>query len=137
MSKSKDNNFIKLLKKHTDIDDEFINTFFKKFKIGDELNFYIKDIDIAKYLGISLITLRKKLSTTKIFFENVDFIKVKTGITSGVNYMCNYQCFERVALLSDSVKSEEIRMYFVKITQFIIENQKLIYQAMENKNTFF
>ena len=60
MSKSKDNNFIKLLKKHTDIDDEFINTFFKKFKIGDELNFYIKDVDIAKYLGISLITLRKK-----------------------------------------------------------------------------
>ena len=87
-------------------------------------------------MGISLITLRKRLSTTKIFFENVDFIKVKTGITSGVNYMCNYMCFERVALLSDSVKSEEIRMYFVKITQFIIENQKLIYQAMENKNTF-
>ena len=136
MSKSKDNNFIKLLKKHTDIDDEFINTFFKKFKIADELNFYIKDVDIAKYLGISLITLRKRLSTSKIFFENVDFIKVKTGITSGVNYMCNYPCFERVALLSNSVKSEEIRMYFVKITQFIIENQKLIYQAMENKNTF-
>ena len=135
MSKSKDNNLIKLLKKYTDIDDEFINTFFKKFKIGGELNFYIKDVEIAKYLGISIITLRKRLSTNKIFFENVDFIKVKTGITSGVNYMCNYQCFEKVALLSDSVKSEEIRMYFVKITQFLIENQKLIYQAMENKKS--
>jgi hypothetical protein len=134
MDKLKDNNFIKLLKKYTDIDDEFINTFFKKFKIDNELNFYIKDVDIAKYLGISLITLRKRLSTNKIFIENVDFIKVKTGITSGFNYMCNYQCFEKVALLSDSAKSEEIRMYFVKITQFIIENQKLIYQAMENKN---
>ena len=50
--------------------------------------------------------------------------------------MCNYPCFERVAISSDSEKTEEIRMYFVKITQFLIENQKLIYQAMENKNTF-
>ena len=51
--------------------------------------------------------------------------------------MCNYQCFEKISIHSNSAKSEEIRMYFVKITQFIIENQKLIYQAMENKNTFF
>ena len=36
--------FVSLLKQHTNIDIEFINTFFKKFKIGGELNFEIKEI---------------------------------------------------------------------------------------------
>ena len=35
--------FIKLLKEHTDIDKHFIDIFFKKFKIGGELDFDIKD----------------------------------------------------------------------------------------------
>ena len=55
----KDSIFIKLLKKHTIIDKDFINTFFKKFKIGGDLDFDIKDEDVAKYLNIKLSTLRK------------------------------------------------------------------------------
>ncbi len=131
------NIFISLLKQHTNIDVEFINTFFKKFKIGGELNFDIKDIDVAKYLGISVINIRKRLanvySKTKKFFENVDFIKIKTGNTSSVTYMINYQCFEKLVMSSDSVKSESVRMYFIKLREFLVENQHLIYQAMENK----
>ena len=136
MSK-KDYSFIELLKQHTDIDVVFINTFFKKFKIGNDLNFDIRDSDAAKYLGIVLITLRKRLSNeyskTKRFIENVDFIKVKTGNKSEVIYMLNYACFEKVAMSGDSPKSEAVRMYFIKLRQFIVENQHLIYQAMENK----
>ena len=37
-----DSVFISLSKKHTDIDKSFINTFFRKFKIGDKLDFNIK-----------------------------------------------------------------------------------------------
>ena len=137
MNKKKDHTFIELLKKHTDIDVVFINTFFKKFEIGNDLNFDIKDSDVAKYLGIVLITLRKRLSNeyskTKRFFENVDFIKIKTGNKSEVIYMLNYACFEKIAMSGDSPKSEAVRMYFIKLRQFIVENQKLIYQAMENK----
>jgi hypothetical protein len=33
----------------------------------------------------------------------------------------------------DSPKSETVRMYFVKLREFITDNQKLIYQAIENK----
>ena len=33
------NNFINLLKQYTTIDTKFIETFFKKFKIGEELDF--------------------------------------------------------------------------------------------------
>lgn len=38
--------FIELLKNHTNIDKSFINTFFKKFTIGDDLNFDIPDRDV-------------------------------------------------------------------------------------------
>ena len=43
----KTNIFISLLKNNTNIDVELIKTFFKKFKIGEELNFDIIDKDVA------------------------------------------------------------------------------------------
>ncbi len=133
----KNNVFISLLKEHTNIDTEFINIFFNKFKLGGELNFDIEDTSVAKYLGISLITLRKRLSNayskTKKFIENVGFVKIQSGKTSSITYMINYQCFEKIAMSSDSAKSESIRMYFIKLREFIVDNQQLIYQAMENK----
>jgi hypothetical protein len=133
----KDSIFIELLKLHTNIDEDFIDTFFKKFKIGGELDFDIEDNKVAIFLGISLATLRKRLnnyfSKTKRFIEKVDYVRVKEGNTSGIIYMLNYQCFERLAMSGDSPKSETIRMYFVKLREFITDNQHLIYQAMENK----
>jgi hypothetical protein len=111
--------------------------FFKKFKIGGELNFDIEDIDVAKYLGIALITIRKRLSNAyskiKKFIENVDFIKIQSGKTSTITYMINYQCFEKLAMSGDSAKSESVRMYFIKLREFLVENQQLIYQSMKNK----
>ena len=129
--------FIELLKSHTNIDKDFIETFFKKFKIGGELDFDIKDSDASKFLGITLGTLRNRLknvySKTKRFIEKVDYIRIKTGNTSGVIFMLNYQCFEKLAMSGDSANSETVRMYFVKLREFITENQHLIYQAVENK----
>jgi Meiotically up-regulated gene 113 len=131
------NTFVQLLKQHTSIDTDFIDTFFKKFKIGGELHFDIKDVDVANYLDISLITLRKRLlnilSKKKNYFEKVDYIKVKKGNTSSVQYMLNYQCFERLAMSGDSDKSEDVREYFVKLREFLVENQYTIYQSMEQK----
>lgn len=133
-----DSVFIQLLKKHTTIDEDFIDTFFKKFKIGGELDFDIEDIKVAKYLGITLATLRNRLknvySKTKRFFEKIDYIRVKTGNGSQVIFYVNYSCFEKLAMSGDSANSESIRMYFVKLREFITENQHLIYQAIENKS---
>jgi phage anti-repressor protein len=130
--------FIKLLKKHTDIDRDFIDTFFKKFKVGGELDFNIKDNDIINYLGITMRTLRNRLSNTyyknELYIENIDYIKVKSVYTNKIIYMLNYQCFEKLAMSGDSKKSEEVREYFVKLREFLVENQKSIYQAMENKD---
>jgi hypothetical protein len=127
--------FIELLKKHTTIDKSFINTFFKKFKIGGELNFDLNYILVAKYLGIELITLKKRLlntySKTKRFFEKVDYIKIRDG--HKLIYYLNYPAFEKLAMSGDSEKSEEVREYFVKLREFLTENQRAIYQTMENK----
>jgi phage anti-repressor protein len=70
---------------------------------------------------------------TKKFIENDDFIKIKSGKTTGLTYMINYQCFEKIAMSSDTQESETIRMYFIKLREFIVENQQMIYQAIENK----
>lgn len=133
----KDSIFIELLKSNTNIDEDFIDTFFKKFKIGGELDFDIEDTKVSKFLGISLATLRKRLnnyfSTTKKYIEKVDYIRVKTGNTNEIVYMLNYQCFERLAMSGNSPKSESVRLYFVKLREFITDNQHLIYQAIENK----
>jgi len=135
---SKQNVFIKLLKENTTIDTEFIDTFFKKFKIGSELNFDIIDKDVAKYLGVVLLNIRRRLnneySKSSRFIENVDYIKIKSNTSNaGIAYMLNYQCFEKLAISGDSTKSELVRDYFIKIREFIYENQELIYQAVENK----
>ena len=135
----KNNSFVKLLKKYTNIDIDFIDTFFKNFKIDEELNFYIFDVDASKYLGIKINSLRERLQNKKTvhkqFIENVDYIKVKTGKTSGITYMLNYSCFEKLAMSGNSDKSEIIREYFVKLRLFMFENQNNIYQAMQNKET--
>ena len=137
MSK-KDSIFIKLLKENTNIDEDFIDTFFSKFKIGGELDFDIKDIDVCKYLDINLATLRKRLnnifSKTKRFIENVDYIRIKTGVSNNIIYMVNYACFEKLAMSGDSKQSEVVRMYFTKLREFITDNQRVIYQAMNKKN---
>jgi len=135
---NKDSIFINLLKKHTNIDIKFINTFFKKFKIGGELDFDIKDKSVADYLNITLDNVRRRLqnkySKTKKFIENVDYMKIKSGKTTGVSYMINYQCFEKIAMSGETQQSETVRLYFIKLREFIVENQKMIFQAIENKN---
>jgi len=134
-----DSVFITLLKEHTTIDIKFINTFFKKFKVGGELDFDIKDSNVAKYLDVNLINVRKRLNNmftkTKKFIENVDFIKIKSNKSNAaLTYMLNYQCFEKLAMSGDSSKSEIVREYFTKLRDFMYEHQELIYQAITNKN---
>jgi len=138
MTKNKDSIFIKLLKEYTTIDEDFIDTFFKKFKIGGELDFDINENDVAKYLNISILTLRKRLnnvfSKTKRFIEKVDYIKRALDNSNKLIYMLNYPCFEKLAMSGDSEKSETIRMYFIKLREFMTNNQHVIHQAIDNKN---
>lgn len=82
-----------------------------------------------------MITLRNRLtnaySKSKRFIEKVDYIKVRDG--HKISYYLNYRAFEKLAMSGDSEKSEEVREYFVKLREFLTENQRAIYQTMENK----
>jgi hypothetical protein len=134
----RDSIFVKLLKKHTDINPDFIDMFLKKFKIGGEYEFEINENDVVKYLKITKLTLRKRLNNhyakKKIYYENVDYAKIKMeGEGNGLIYMLNYDCFERIAMSSEGIIGESVRFYFSKLRKFITENQKNIFQAMENK----
>jgi len=125
-------NLISLLKKHTDIDIDFIDTFFKHYKIGGDLDFHIQDKDVANYLDIKLSTLRKRLlnfytKRNPLYFEKVDFIRIKINKTSGIIYMVNYQCFERLAIDGDSKQSEVVKSYLIKLREFFIKKLQLIY----------
>ena len=128
--------FTELLKKYTIIDRDFIDTFFKKFKIGHELEFHIIDVDAAKYLNISVDNLRRRLknkySKNDHYFETVDYVRVRIGIKNNVTYMLNYQCFERLAMSGDSQKSDVVRSYFIKLREFLYKNQQIINQALDN-----
>jgi hypothetical protein len=138
MSQKKDSVFIKLLKENTNIDEDFIDTFFKNFKIGGELDYDIEDKLVSNFLGISLLTVKKRLnnaySKTKRFIENVDFIRIKKTSSNSIVYMLNYACFEKLAMSGDSERSEEVRMYFTKLRDFVTDKQHIIYQAINNHN---
>lgn len=129
--------FIKLLKKYTNIDEDFIDTFFSKFYIGGDLEFDIDEKDICKYLNIKKKTLRKRLlniySNYINYIENIDYVIIKLN-DNKVKYYTNYQCFERLAMSSQSEKSDSIRIYFSKIREFITNYQELIFQALSNKD---
>ena len=115
--------FYELLKKYTDIDEDFIEIFFKNFRIGHELDFHIDENDVCKYLNIELITLRNRLnnrySNKKFYYETVDYIKENYGKGNNVKYILNYQCFERIAMGGNTLESEVVRSYFIKLREFI------------------
>ena len=128
-------NFIRLLKQFTSIDEKFIDIFFKKFKIGNELEYDINEKDVVKYLKITNRTLRERLnnnySKNILYIENVDFIKRKEKNSSKISYYLNYQSFEKLAMSGHTKESENVRIYFSKIREFITENQNILYQAMD------
>ena len=128
------NTFIELLKQNTTINEDFISTFFKCFKIDDELVFDIKDTDAAHYLGITVAALKKRLmNPSNYYFVNADYIRVKRDNSLKVDYYLNYQAFERMAMSGSSLQSEIVRNYFVKLREVLTEHQNIIFNALEDK----
>jgi hypothetical protein len=128
--------FTELLKKYTSIDPEFIDIFFNKFKVDNDLQFNIDEKDLSKYLNIKLKTLRKRLNNeygnNNNYIEKVDFIKIKLKNNNKIKYMLNYRCMEKLAMSGDTEESENVRTYFTKLREFIYDNQELINQSLDN-----
>lgn len=145
MSTNKNVNFIRILTKYTDINQNFIKDFFGNFNPVEfnektENEFTIEDRKAAKWLGITLSTLRKRLNgfyrsnkkKNKYYMEYVDFIKKR--FKKNVNYYLTYKCFESLSMQSQTIKGEIVRGYFIKLREFIQTNQNLIYQNLTNND---
>jgi hypothetical protein len=127
--------FINLLKAHTNIDEDFINIFFSKFRIGDDLEFHINENDIADYLNITVNQIRSRLNNryrVNYYIKNVDYIKIPTGITQQVIYYVNYSCFEKLAMGCDSVNAFNVKEYFIKLRKFIMKYEDIFQQSIQN-----
>lgn len=128
--------FTELLKKYTSIDEEFIDIFFNRFKIGNDLEFNIDEVDLANFLNIKLRTLRKRLKNkfgiNENYIEKVDYIKIKYEKKNKYKYMLNYRCMEKLAMNGDTDESDIIRLYFTKLREFLYDNQELINQSLDN-----
>jgi ribosomal protein S24E len=130
--------YINLLKTHTNIHIDFINLFLSKFEIGHELEFNINEKDVISYLNITQHQLRNRLHNKyrkKYFLVNVDYIICKTGKTSQLVYYLNYDCFEKIAMTSETIMGYRVRDYFVMLRNFVFNNGPLIKQALDNHNT--
>ena len=132
------NKFIKLLKENTSIDKKFIDLFMIKFKIGEEYEFVLDEIDVSTYLKITYQTLRKRLNgafnadiKNKEYIENLDYIRVRTQ-GNKIKYLLNYACFEKLAMAGNTKESIDVRNYFAMLRKFIYDNRTIIYQAINN-----
>lgn len=100
----------------------------ENYKTNDQVDYNIKDYDAAEYLQITLDTVRRRLQNkyTKLkkFIENIDYIKIRSGNTTGVIYMLNYECFKKLGIYRNSNKSELIRNNIVEIKNILMKNQK-------------
>jgi superfamily II DNA or RNA helicase len=103
-----------------------VDEFIVKIFFGSKTEFYILDIDVSNYLSISLITLRKRLnniySIHKLYFENKDFIKIKVEHTNTKKYMLNNNCFLKLVMSGDSVKSKNINLKLIEMSEYMAKN---------------
>jgi len=108
------------------IDKAILEIFFRKLIDGNELKFDMEDSLVALYLDVTINNIRSRLqnkySKIKTFKENEDFIKKKSGSTSGVIYIINYQCFQKLVMKGGTAKSEQFALYFIKLRQYIVKN---------------
>ena len=97
-----DNNVEYIYNNNIMINSKFIDIFLKKLNIENKFAFKIKDKIVAEYINVTLDNVRRRLqnkySKTYKFIENIDYIKIKFGKTTGVIYMINYYCFEKIAI---------------------------------------
>jgi phage anti-repressor protein len=152
MKKKDNDDFFKILLSETTVDKEFLEDFYQKFKPGDDLDFSIKDEDVAKWLGVTVDTIREKLNNkyqnkiskshstelnAKIYLEKIDFMISSSSqqkLKNAKTYYLNYKAFKRLAMSSQTHKGEIVRHYFLQIEECLLEHQTVFKQAIDKKN---
>lgn len=120
----KDSVFIDLLKKHANIDNNFIDDFCLLYDYEtSEIDFIINIDIVAKWLGSKKGTIKETLVNT--YNLNIDYKISKEKPNSKISksnkeiILLTPYCFKRLCLLSKTKKGEEVRTYFISLEKLI------------------
>ena len=63
-----------------------------------------------------------------LHIQKVTHLDLKNDTSNtGVTYVANYQCFERLVISRNSEESEVARLYLMKSREFMTDNQQTIF----------
>jgi len=145
---------VDFLKKYTAISNKFINEYYKFYNMCEKKYFGINIEDVIKYLDIKQTEEFYKRIRTK-YTLNKDYIIIidnhfKIKMKKYSNYYISFDTFEKICMVSHSVKADKVRDYFIILRKFInyyknyfvdsINNEiklnlnKCIYIILTNKN---
>ena len=115
-------NLITLLKKHTDIDVDFINTFFSLYDLDNKNIFIINLENIAKWLDSKKGDLKETLLNS--YKLNIDYIINKTSSNGRKGapkeeILLTVKCFKLLCMQSRTKKAVEVREYFYALEELI------------------
>ena len=135
---SNQNKITYFLKRHSLIDDQFIDDFYSFYDNGhNEYDYTINLEKLAYWLEVRKDNLKTLLESN--FAENEDYIIYKNkdgkGMGSGYNkrknIMLNYTCAKELCMLSRSEKSSVIRKFYIDLEKLIITYKDSIVRDLE------
>jgi phage anti-repressor protein len=128
------------LKRHSLIDDQFIDDFYSFYDDGhNEYDYTINLEKLAFWLEVQKGHLKTLLETN--FVEDEDYIiyKDNNGKGKGIggnnrkNIMLNYTCAKELCMLSRSEKSSVIRKFYIDLEKLIITYKDSIVRDLNNQ----
>ena len=129
-------NLITLLKKHTNIDVDFINTFFSLYDLDNKNIFIINLENIAKWLESTKSDIKQTLLNS--YKLNIDYIINKTSSNGRKGapkeeILLTVKCFKLLCMQSRTKKAVEVREYFYALEEFIDKYKNYIIEGLKDK----
>ena len=119
--------FQEFLKKYSTISNRFIDEYYALLLNDDIYSFYINLEDVAKWLKLNKVEIKKLL--LKNFKKNVDYKIDKNKET----ILLNSFAFKKICMISKSKKAEEVREYFLKIEENLFKYKEYIINILKQR----
>ncbi len=117
--------FQEFLKKYSTISNRLIDEYYALLLNDDIDSFYINLEDVAKWLKLNKVEIKKIL--LKNFKKNIDYkIDKKNEII-----LLNPSTFKKICMISKSKKAEEVREYFMKIEENLFKYKEYIINKLK------
>ena len=119
--------FQEFLKMYSTISNRFIDEYYALLLNDDIYSFYINLEDVAKWLKLNKVEIKKLL--LKNFKKNVDYKIDKNKET----ILLNSFAFKKICMISKSKKAEEVREYFLKIEENLFKYKEYIINKLKQR----